>query len=185
MAQISENEIREIVSKVINNISGAATAAAPKNYDSTQYGGRKFIGIYSDMNAAIEAANEGYKAVRAMQVEEREKIITEIRKLCREEAPVMASLGVAETKMGKVEHKRLKHILVADKTPGTEDIVSAAGEYKVVIDFSTNANYSLQFTQTGVVNEYGISGDYNQWGADGKDKKFAVDTEILLINTNC
>lgn len=126
MAQISENEIREIVSKVINNISGAATAAAPKNYDSTQYGGRKFIGIYSDMNAAIEAANEGYKAVRAMQVEEREKIITEIRKLCREEAPVMASLGVAETKMGKVEHKRLKHILVADKTPGTEDIVSAA-----------------------------------------------------------
>ena len=127
MAQISEKEIREIVSKVISNMgTTAAPTAATAEYDSTQYGGRKLIGIYSDMNAAIEAANNGYKAVRAMQVEEREKIITEIRRLTREEAPIMAKLGVAETKMGKVEHKRLKHILVADKTPGTEDIVSNA-----------------------------------------------------------
>jgi len=126
MAQISEKEIREIVSKVINNISGASAASSVAEYDSTQYGGRKLIGIYNDMNKAIEAAQEGYKAVRAMQVEEREKIITEIRRLCREEAPVMAALGVKETKMGKVEHKRLKHILVADKTPGTEDIISNA-----------------------------------------------------------
>ena len=106
MAQISEKEIREIVSKVINNISGTP-AAKPADYDSTQYGGRRLIGIFSDMNDAIAAAQEGYKAVRAMQVEERERIITEIRRLCREEAPVMAALGVAETKMGKVEHKRL------------------------------------------------------------------------------
>ncbi len=123
MAQISEREIRDIVSKVINSMSTPASAA---DYDSTQYGGRKLIGIFDDMNKAIDAANDGYKAVRAMQVEEREKIITEIRKLCREEAHIMAKLGVSETKMGKVEHKRLKHILVADKTPGTEDIVSNA-----------------------------------------------------------
>lgn len=126
MAQISEKEIREIVSKVISSMGDAPAAAATKDYDSTQYAGRKLLGIFDDMNKAIEAANEGYKAVRAMQVEDREKIITEIRRLCREEAPIMARLGVDETKMGKVEHKRLKHILVADKTPGTEDIVSNA-----------------------------------------------------------
>ena len=38
----------------------------------------------------------------------------------------MAALGVAETKMGRVDHKYAKHLLVADKTPGTEDIVSEA-----------------------------------------------------------
>ena len=38
----------------------------------------------------------------------------------------MAELGVAETGMGRVDHKRAKHLLVADKTPGTEDVVSAA-----------------------------------------------------------
>ena len=124
MAQFSEKEIREIVSRVINSYD--TPAADKKAFDSTQFEGRKLIGVFDDMNKAIEAANAGYKAVRAMQVEEREKIITEIRRLTREEAPIMARIGVAETKMGKVEHKRLKHILVADKTPGTEDIISNA-----------------------------------------------------------
>jgi propionaldehyde dehydrogenase len=82
------------------------------------------IGIYADMNDAIDAAEQGYKAIRAMRVEEREKIITVIREMCREEASIMAELGVSETKMGKVAHKTAKHILVADKTPGTEDIIS-------------------------------------------------------------
>ncbi|MDD6478308.1 MAG: aldehyde dehydrogenase EutE [Oscillospiraceae bacterium] len=119
---ISEAELRQVVSQVLDKVQAAPTAS----YDSTQYGGRKLIGVYDDMNDAIAAANEGYKAVRAMAVEEREKIITEIRKLTRAEAPIMAQMGVAETGMGKVEHKRLKHLLVADKTPGTEDIVSNA-----------------------------------------------------------
>ncbi len=121
MAQITEAEIRKIVENIIKgNVSSASS------YTSTEYNGRKLIGIYSDMNEAIDAAEKGYKAVRSMTVEQREKIITEIRRLTIEEAPIMAEIGVAETKMGKVEHKRLKHILVAEKTPGTEDIVSEA-----------------------------------------------------------
>ena len=75
-----------------------------------------------------------------------------------------------------VQHDPTKLVTLAWDQMG-ENIVSAAGEYKVVIDFSTNANYSMQFTQTGVVNEYGLSGDYNQWGADGKDKKFGADPD--------
>ena len=121
MANITEAEIRKIVESIIKgNTTGA------KYYSSTEYNGRKLIGIYADMNEAIDAAERGYRAVRAMTVEQREKIITEIRRLTVAEAPIMAEMGVAETGMGKVEHKRLKHLLVADKTPGTEDIVSEA-----------------------------------------------------------
>ncbi len=119
---ISEAEIRQVVSQVLNRMQTTPAAS----WDSTQYGGRKLIGIYEDMNDAIKAAEAGYRAIRAMSVEEREKIITEIRKRTREEAGIMAELGVAETGMGRVDHKRAKHLLVADKTPGTEDIVSAA-----------------------------------------------------------
>ncbi|MBE6548890.1 MAG: aldehyde dehydrogenase EutE [Ruminococcaceae bacterium] len=122
MANITEAEIRKIVEGIIK---GTANASAQK-YSSTEYNGRKLIGVYSDMNEAIDAAERGYRAVRAMTVEQREKIITEIRKLTVAEAPIMAEMGVAETGMGRVDHKRLKHILVADKTPGTEDIVSEA-----------------------------------------------------------
>ncbi len=122
MANISEAEIREVVSQVLNKIQSTTTT----DWDSTHYGSRKFVGVYSDMNDAIQAASKGYAAVRAMSVAEREAIITEIRRLTRAEAPIMAKLGVAETGMGRVDHKTAKHILVADKTPGTEDIVSNA-----------------------------------------------------------
>ena len=124
--QISEKEIRDIVAKVLSNMQGGAPTAAVAKWSAAGYDGRAYIGVFKDMNQAIEAANEGYKKVRAMTVEEREKIITEIRKLTRAEAPIMAEMGVAETGMGKVEHKRLKHLLVADKTPGTEDIQATA-----------------------------------------------------------
>ena len=122
MANITEAEIRKIVENILKGSASASTAS----FSSTEYNGRKLIGIYSDMNEAIEVAEQGYRAVRAMSVEQREKIITEIRRLTLEEAPIMAEIGVAETGMGRVDHKRLKHILVAEKTPGTEDIVSDA-----------------------------------------------------------
>lgn len=121
MANITEAEIRKIVENIIK---GASSSKA--EWTSTEYCGRKLVGVYSDMNEAIDAAERGYKAVRAMTVEQREKIITEIRRLTREEAQIMAEIGVSETGMGRVDHKRLKHLLVADKTPGTEDIVSEA-----------------------------------------------------------
>lgn len=126
MADISKAEIEQIVKQVISGLGKVSEPSVLGEYSSTAYKGRKLVGIYSDMNDAIAAASEGYKAVRAMSVEKREKIITEIRRLTREEAPVMAEMGVKETGMGKIAHKKAKHILVADKTPGTEDIVSEA-----------------------------------------------------------
>ena len=120
---LTEAEIREVVSQVLNQVSAAAPTAS---FDSTQYAGKKFVGVFDDMNDAIAAAQVAYKAVRAMSVEKREQLITEIRRLTRAEAHIMAEIGVKETGMGRVEHKTAKHMLVADKTPGTEDIVSAA-----------------------------------------------------------
>ncbi len=130
----TEAQIEEVVNAVLKGINGG-TATTKNEWDSTQYNGRKLIGVYADMNDAIDAATAGYKAIRAMSVEEREKVITAIRELCRKEASIMANLGVAETKMGRVAHKTAKHILVADKTPGTSDIVAQVktGDYGLTL----------------------------------------------------
>ena len=71
---LTEAEIREVVSQVLNQVSAAPVA----NFDSTQYAGKKFVGVFDDMNDAIAAAQVAYKAVRAMSVEKREQLITEI-----------------------------------------------------------------------------------------------------------
>ena len=130
----TEAQIEQVIAQVIKNLGGAASTVR-NDWDSTQYNGRKLIGIYADMNDAIDAATAGYKAIRAMSLEEREKVIAKVRELCRKEAPIMAKLGVAETKMGRVEHKTAKHILVADKTPGTADIVAQVktGDYGLTL----------------------------------------------------
>ncbi|MBQ7349062.1 MAG: aldehyde dehydrogenase family protein, partial [Clostridia bacterium] len=121
----TEAQIEQVVADVIKSLSGNI-ASTKVGWDSSQYNGRTLIGVYADMNDAIDAATAGYNAVRAMSLEEREKIISAIRDLCRKEAPIMAELGVNETKMGRVTHKTAKHVFVADKTPGTSDIVAQA-----------------------------------------------------------
>ncbi len=130
----TDAQIEEVVAAVIKNLGGSAPVKK-SGWDSSQYNGRKLVGVFADMNDAIDAATAGYKAVRAMTLEEREKVISAIRELCRKEAPIMAELGVSETKMGKIAHKTAKHVLVADKTPGTADIVASVktGDYGLTL----------------------------------------------------
>ena len=130
----TEADIDKVVAEVIKNLSDGCKVSEDK-FCAKGYCGREYIGVFEDMNDAIAAAERGYKAIRAMSLEEREKLITVIRELTRKEASIMAEMGVRETKMGRVEHKTAKHILVADKTPGTQDIVPSVrtGDYGLTL----------------------------------------------------
>ena len=83
-------------------------------------------GVFADMNEAIAAAKKAQKQIHRMSMDQREQIISNIRKKTKENAELLARMGVEETGMGNVPHKILKHILVAEKTPGTEDITTTA-----------------------------------------------------------
>ena len=130
----TEAQIEQIVATVMKGLKGEAPATDVE-FSGAGYQGKRYIGVYEDMNDAIDAAEQGYKAIRAMSLEEREKLIAIIRDLCRKEAQTMAALGVAETKMGRVDHKTAKHVLVADKTPGTADIQAQVktGDYGLTL----------------------------------------------------
>lgn len=92
----------------------------------TQGAGEKQMGVFEDMNDAIAAAKKAQAYVHRMSMDQREHIISSIRKKTRENAEMLARMGVEETGMGNVPHKILKHQLVAEKTPGTEDITTTA-----------------------------------------------------------
>lgn len=83
-------------------------------------------GVFSDMNDAVEAAKKAQKHIHRMSMDQREQIISNIRRRTIENAELLSRMGVEETKMGNVGHKILKHRLVAEKTPGTEDITTTA-----------------------------------------------------------
>ena len=106
--------------KVVQDIVKEVLAKFSLNADGKQQG------IFTDMNEAIEAAKKAEAVLRRMSMDQREKIISNIRRKTKESAETLARMGVEETGMGNVGHKILKHHLVADKTPGTEDITTTA-----------------------------------------------------------
>lgn len=106
--------------KVVQDIVKEVLAKFSLNADGKQ------LGIFTDMNEAIEAAKKAEAVLRRMSMDQREKIISNIRRKTKESAETLARMGVEETGMGNVGHKILKHHLVADKTPGTEDITTTA-----------------------------------------------------------
>lgn len=120
---MTEQEIKDVVRSVLQGMgttqnSSSAKAAAPSS--------GKLMGIFENIEDAIAAAKKAQKEIQPMPLEFREKIIANIRKKTVENAKTLAEMGVAETKMGNVGHKILKHQLVAEKTPGTEDLSTTA-----------------------------------------------------------
>ena len=114
---INENEISKLVKSVILEMTDAG--AHPM---AVTGGSKKQKGVFDTMEEALAEANKAYTLFRHYNKEQRENIIKKIRELTRAEAEIMAEMAVRETKMGNVYHKILKHHLVADKTPGTEDL---------------------------------------------------------------
>ena len=76
---ISENMVQEIVQEVMAKMQ-IADAPAGKH------------GIFKDMNDAIEAAKKSQAIVKKMSMDQREKILTCIRKKIRENAEVLSRL---------------------------------------------------------------------------------------------
>ena len=84
------------------------------------------LGVFGDVESAVAAAKETQTLLQRMPMEFRDKIIQNIRKKTIENAEILAQMGVTETGMGNLGHKILKHRLVAEKTPGVEDISTTA-----------------------------------------------------------
>lgn len=110
---VNEKLVQDVVKEVMARMQ-IAEAPAGKH------------GVFADMNDAIAAAKKAQAVIRNMSMDQREQILTNIRRKTKENAEVLARMGVDETGMGNVGDKILKHHLVADKTPGTEDITTTA-----------------------------------------------------------
>ena len=105
---LDERYVQEIVASVVKSMATT--------------NGKKLKGVFPTMTEALAAVDKAYKELKSYTVEQREKMISKIREFTLNEAEIMAQLGVEETGMGRVTDKIIKHQLVANKTPGTEDL---------------------------------------------------------------
>jgi aldehyde dehydrogenase len=83
-------------------------------------------GIFADIDSAVAAAATAQKEFSHLPLAKRNDIIESIRKSMLANAELLAEMAHKETGLGRVEDKIKKNRLVAQKTPGTEDLYPAA-----------------------------------------------------------
>ena len=109
---MDERMVSEIVASVVKSMAGGSKQSQK--------------GVFKTMSEALSAVDKAYKQYRSYSIEQREKMIAKIREFTLAEAENLAKLGVEETGMGRGSDKIIKHQLVANKTPGTEDLHPSA-----------------------------------------------------------
>lgn len=111
---IDQTLIERITAEVLAKMQGPANSPAPQD------------GIFATVDEAVAAARTAQKQLVALSVGQREKLIAAMRETARENAKLLAEMAVEESGMGNVQDKLIKNKLTADKTPGTEDLVTRA-----------------------------------------------------------
>ncbi len=131
-----ENIVRQVMEQLQQTgLTGAAIAAQGDD------------GLFDDMEEAINAAVLAQKKLVSGGMEMRKRAIEAIRKMGVEHAVDVAQREMAETKMGKYEHKIIKMQAASQRTPGVEDLQS----YAVSGDFGLTVNEMAPFGVIGAI----------------------------------
>ncbi|WP_085833544.1 aldehyde dehydrogenase family protein [Clostridium merdae] len=85
-------------------------------------------GIFDSMDDAVKASEEAQRKYLFSSMEDRQKYVDTIRKtvLAPEMLEKLSRMAVEETGMGNYEHKLIKNRVAAEKSPGTEDLITEA-----------------------------------------------------------
>jgi acyl-CoA reductase-like NAD-dependent aldehyde dehydrogenase len=79
-------------------------------------------GVFTSVETAVDAAWRAYQSFQSIGLEGRREVIAAVRRAMREDAAELAEMAHQETGLGRSADKAVKNLLVADKTPGPEDL---------------------------------------------------------------
>ena len=114
---INETQLRSIIENVVKRVTSEQGVGAPQIMNRSGVGK---LGCFDDVDTAVAATGRAFEQYRNCSLEVRAKAIQNLRDLMFEKAPVYAQKAVAETGLGRVDHKITKNLLVATSTPGLE-----------------------------------------------------------------
>ncbi|MEZ6062285.1 MAG: aldehyde dehydrogenase family protein [Planctomycetaceae bacterium] len=115
--QASEAAVRQIVQEVLSQLSDRTesrngTSALSRSNDN-------HWGVFNDVDAAVTAAQEGFEQLSQASMEQRKRAIQIVKDICDEQAEELGRMELAETRIGRLDHKiaKLRAIRVV---PGVE-----------------------------------------------------------------
>ena len=114
---LAENELEALVREVLKRLEASAPEAASAVSSVPQD-----PVVHPSVDAAVAAAEKAQKIFQELGIEQRRKIVDAMRRAGAENAEPLAKMAHRETGLGRWEHKVRKNLLVAEKTPGVEDL---------------------------------------------------------------
>ncbi|HET7786092.1 MAG TPA: aldehyde dehydrogenase family protein [Myxococcales bacterium] len=115
------DQIERLVDKVVEKLREAErTPAAP----SLLRGGP--TAAFDDVDAAVASARRAFEVWRETPLATRARCIAAVRKACLDRLDEIAHKAVAETGLGRVEHKKVKNRVAVERTPGAEILATQA-----------------------------------------------------------
>ncbi len=112
---VDPRRVESIVAEVLERLEGRRDGGPPKAAGAA-------LGVHPDLDTAVKAAQSAYLAYDQVPLSTRNAIIAEIRSTLAQSYRTLAEVAVEETGLGRVEDKIVKNRIVAEKTPGTEDL---------------------------------------------------------------
>ena len=143
MPYLSEDKIAAIVESVVSRLQQGETrvpltapskdaslaagfepkAAPALNTPEAVRGANVGRGVFTDLDAAIEAARTAFHRYNTLGLEKRYAVVAEMRREARRHVDTISRMAIDETGLGRFDQKILKNTLVIDKTPGPEILV--------------------------------------------------------------
>lgn len=123
--QLDEQTIRQVVARVVAGLPAAEGATGPNEAGpsaSSSPGLSGLHGVFATVDEAVSAAREAQCALVKSGLECRGRLLDAMRSTALTHAEALARLAVAETGIGRYEHKVLKNQMAASKSPGAEDL---------------------------------------------------------------
>ena len=117
-----EDRVARVLAKVLGQLSGDAPSF------STMEAAMPGDGIFDSVDAAVEAAVIAQRQYLLCSMADRRRFTDGVREVIvqQENLERISRMAVDETGMGCYEHKLIKNRLAAEKTPGVEDLTTAA-----------------------------------------------------------
>ncbi|HYF96345.1 MAG TPA: aldehyde dehydrogenase family protein [Symbiobacteriaceae bacterium] len=120
---LAKEQLSALIEEVMQKLAAqeAAPVLAVPAADPVNPGG-----VYGTVTEAANAARAAFTQLQSLSLARRRQIIEAMRSAARDKARPLAEHAVRETGLGRVEDKVRKNLFAAEKTPGVEDILSAA-----------------------------------------------------------
>ncbi|MCP4784513.1 MAG: aldehyde dehydrogenase EutE [Fuerstiella sp.] len=121
--QATEQAVRQIVQEVLTQLSSSGTSGNSAARNNNGVDGN--WGVFSDVDQAVAAAQQGFEQLSEAPMEDRATAIDIVKTMCEEQAEELGRLELEETKIGRLDHKIAK-LHVIKSVPGIETLTTEA-----------------------------------------------------------